>query len=120
MGASSRSEPASTTGGSLLWEVLLVVDFAGLRLGLDSRQTVLYAVCMSRYSSDFVQTVALITARAMARWRFLTPDEAVGFAWYSCNEIGDASIDNADLQRHFECWLADVHNTTLPAWMIGS
>lgn len=79
----------------------------------------LYALCMSRYSSDFVQTVALIAAKAQARWQFLSPEQSAEFAWYSVNEVGDASIDNDDLQRHFECYLADVHETTLPAWMIG-
>lgn len=68
---------------------------------------------------DFATTLATIATRAMARWRFLTPDEAVSFSWYSVNAVGDASIDTADLQRHFEMWLVDVHETTLPAWMIG-
>lgn len=71
------------------------------------------------YSNNFATTLATITARAMARWHFLTPDEAVSFAWYSANEVGDASIDDSDLRRHFERYLAEVHQTTLPAWMIG-
>jgi hypothetical protein len=72
------------------------------------------------YSHDFTNTVATIATKAMARWRFLTSFEAVNFAWYSVNEVGDASIDDDDLQRHFEGFLADVHETTLPAWMIGA
>jgi hypothetical protein len=69
---------------------------------------------------DFASTLAKITARALVRWRFLDADDAVAFAWYSVNTPGDASIDDVDLQRHFEEWLADVHQTTLPAWMIGA
>lgn len=69
---------------------------------------------------DFATTLATIAAKAMERWRFLTADNAVAFAWYSVNTDGVASIDDVDLQRHFEFWLADVHETTLPAWMIGS
>lgn len=72
------------------------------------------------YSSDFVQTVALIAAKAQARWQFLTPERAAQFAWFSVNETGDASEDDNDLQRHFEMYLAEVHSITLPAWMIGS
>ncbi len=69
---------------------------------------------------DFATTLATITARALVRWRFLDADDALSFAWYSVNTDGDASIDDDDLQRHFEMWLADVHETTLPAWMIGA
>ena len=72
------------------------------------------------YSADFVQTVALIAAKAQARWQFLTPALAAEFAWFSCNETGDASIDDTDLQRHFELYLAEEHEITLLAWMIGS
>lgn len=72
------------------------------------------------YSSDFVKTVATIAAKAQARWQFLDPEQAVDFAWYSVNEPGDAAADDNDLPRHFEGWLADVHQTTLPSWMIGS
>jgi hypothetical protein len=80
---------------------------------------VLYALRMTT-DYDFATTLATITAKAMARWRFLDADAAVAFAWYSVNTPGDSSIDDADLQRHFEMWLADVHETTLPSWMIGA
>ena len=69
---------------------------------------------------DFATTLATIAVKAQARWRFLDPDNAVAFAWYSVNSVGDASIDDDDLHNHFVLWLADVHETTLPAWMIGS
>lgn len=68
---------------------------------------------------DFATTLATIAAKAQARWAFLGAESAVAFAWYSVNSNGDASIDDDDLQRHFEMWLVDVHQTTLPAWMIG-
>lgn len=86
---------------------------------LDSAERVLYDVRMHT-DYDLATTLATIAAKAMARWRFLTPEEAVNFAWYSVNEVGDASIDNADLLRHFQTFLVDVHNTALPAWMIGA
>lgn len=69
------------------------------------------------YSSDFVTTIATITAKAQIRWQFLTPERAVDFAWFSVNSVGDASIDDADLVRHFEAWL-DANGFAIPAWMI--
>lgn len=71
------------------------------------------------FSHEFATTLATIAAKAQSRWAFLTPENAVDFAWYSVNSVGDASIDTDDLKRHFEMWLVDAHGTTLPAWMIG-
>lgn len=70
------------------------------------------------YSSDFVKTVALIAAKAQSRWKFLTPERSVEFAWFSVNEVGDASEVDADLVRHFKFYLSEVHGVELPEWMI--
>lgn len=88
-----------------------------VRLALG--ETRVYDIYMT-YSNDFVTTVATIATSARNRWEFLTVEHAVEFAWFSVNSTGDASIDAADLQRHFESYLADVHGVTLPAWMIGA
>jgi hypothetical protein len=58
-------------------------------------------------SYEFATTLATITARAAVRWRFLDADDAVSFAWYSVNAVGDAEEVDDDLQRHFEMWLAE-------------
>lgn len=56
------------------------------------------------YSSDFVKTVALIAAKAVHTADDLTPEEGVEFAWFSVNQDGDASIDDADFVRHYVEW----------------
>ena len=59
------------------------------------------------YSSDFVKTVAIIAAKAQDRWRtHITPEQAVDFAWFSVNEVGDAAEDDNDLVEHFHAWRA--------------
>jgi len=70
--------------------------------------------------TQFATTLATIAAKAKDRWQFLSPDACVEFAWFSVNETGDAEEDDSDLQRHFETWLAEEHQITLPAWMIGA
>lgn len=67
------------------------------------------------YSSDFAQTLALIAAKAQSRWPFLHPEQSGEFAWFSVNEVGDASIDDADLVRHFEFW-CEAKGLALTAW----
>lgn len=56
---------------------------------------------MSRYSADFVTTVATIAIKAAAytqgAW---THEECVAFAWFSVGQTGDASIDDIDFNRH--------------------
>lgn len=58
---------------------------------------------------DFATTLATIAAQAASRYN-LTADEAVEFAWFSVNSVGDASIDKADLRRHFLVWRAEAAN----------
>jgi hypothetical protein len=68
----------------------------------------LYAVRMA-YSSDFVQTVALVAARAQYMWgSSASPKDAVEFAWFSVNQTGDASIDDHDLARHLAIWAEET------------
>lgn len=69
------------------------------------------------YSADFCQTVALIAAKASLRWQYLGADRAAEFAWFSVAEIGDASVDDDDLVRHFRVWLTE-NEFTIPDWMI--
>lgn len=64
------------------------------------------------YSHDFVDTIALIATRAKSEYPNLTPDVAVQFAWFSASQVGDASIDDADLTRHYETWL-DLTSATV-------
>lgn len=61
----------------------------------------LYALCMR--SSEFANTLATIAAKAMTDRR-MSPEQAVDFAWFSVNSVGDASIDDDDLTRHLAEW----------------
>jgi hypothetical protein len=79
---------------------------------------VLYG-CHMTYSNEFPTTLATIAAKAQSRWAFLTVENTVEFAWFSVNTPGDASIDDDDLLDHFEQYLAEVHKTVLPDWMIS-
>jgi hypothetical protein len=55
------------------------------------------------FSHDFATTLATIAAKAAASWP-ITAEQAVDLAWFSVNSVGDASIDDADLARHFDAW----------------
>jgi hypothetical protein len=55
---------------------------------------------MNRYSADFVTTVATIAARAQKYTSTWHATRCVAFAWFSVNQHGDASIDDADFGRH--------------------
>lgn len=108
-------------GRSLLWGLsVLSSRLSTVFLSrLDWADVVLYG-CHMTYSTEFATTLATIAAKAQSRWAFLTVEIVVDFAWFSVNTPGDASIDDDDLQRHFEEYLAaEVHGVTLPAWMIG-
>jgi hypothetical protein len=85
---------------------------------LDWPDVVLYG-CHMTYSNEFPTTLATIAAKAQSRWAFLTVENTVEFAWFSVNTPGDASIDDDDLLDHFEQYLAEVHKTVLPDWMIS-
>lgn len=69
------------------------------------------------FSHDFATTLATIAAKAQIRWQFLSPERSVEFAWFSVDSVGDASIDDSDLVRHFEEWL-EANGFDIPAWMI--
>lgn len=73
----------------------------------EARQS-LYSICMT-YSNDFVTTHATIAAKG-AHVYGLNPEQAVDFAWFSVNSVGDASIDDNDLDRHFDEWWSESKN----------
>lgn len=52
---------------------------------------------------DFANVLATIAAKAMT-FRNITPEQAVNFAWFSVNSVGDASIDDDDFVRHMAEW----------------
>ena len=100
----------------ILWAGSSSPPVGRLEFLFDATLAMLYASCMN-YSSDFATTLATIAAKASLRWQYLGPERSVEFAWFSVNTAGDASIDDADLVRHFEAWL-DANGFDLPAWMI--
>lgn len=53
---------------------------------------------------DFATTLATIAAKG-AHVYGLNPAQSVDFAWFSVNSVGDASIDDDDLDRHFDLWV---------------
>lgn len=56
------------------------------------------------YSPDFATTLAIVAAKAAKKRNVTTPEEAAEFAWFSVNQVGDASIDDADFDRHYKMW----------------
>jgi hypothetical protein len=71
--------------------------------GLALGETVLYASRMA-FSHDFTTTLATIAAKAVHTADDLSPEDAVEFAWFSVDSVGDASIDDADFIRHYVEW----------------
>lgn len=54
-------------------------------------------------SSQFSNVLATIAAKAMT-FKDITPEQAVDFAWFSVNSVGDAAEDDDDLVRHLAEW----------------
>lgn len=64
------------------------------------------------HSHEFVTAVATIAAKAAAeskahRWGW-TLDEIVEFAWFSVGQVGDASIDDIDFDRHVKMYRSEL------------
>jgi len=57
------------------------------------------------FSHDFATTLATISAKAMQH-RGITAEQAVDFAWFSVNSVGDAAIDDDDFAAHWTEWKA--------------
>lgn len=57
-----------------------------------------------RVSREFATTLA--TLAAMARdFRNISPEQAVDFAWFSVNSVGDAVEVPEDFTRHWDEWV---------------
>ena len=59
---------------------------------------------MISVSREFATTLA--TLAAMARdFRNISPEDAVSFAWFSVDQVGDATCDAGDFGRHWDAWI---------------
>lgn len=63
---------------------------------------------MATVSTDLATTLATIAVKAhdisQGLW---STEDCVAFAWFSVNQPGDASIDQADFIRHIGAWVRE-------------